>query len=118
MCGEDKELSIKLKLRGFSPRANYTDRHLSTKLVLTFADRACRVVSVADSYGRDLGFLDRKKLSTEIQNIIHTQTSLQVTLKSYKSGRPSGPRASESCLSHEFPRSRPLHAVPIVLLRQ
>jgi hypothetical protein len=34
-------------------------RHLSAKLVLTFADRGCHVVSMADPYGRILGFLDR-----------------------------------------------------------
>jgi hypothetical protein len=33
---------------------------LSAKLVPTFADRGCRVVSVTDPYGRILGFLDRK----------------------------------------------------------
>jgi hypothetical protein len=36
---------IKLKFRGLSPRANYTDR---AKLVPTFADRGCNVVSVTD----------------------------------------------------------------------
>jgi hypothetical protein len=34
------------KLHGLSPRANYTDRRLSAKLVPNFADRACHVVSV------------------------------------------------------------------------
>jgi CBS-domain-containing membrane protein len=34
-------------------------RHLSVKLVPTFVDRGCHVVSVTDSYGRILGFLDR-----------------------------------------------------------
>jgi hypothetical protein len=32
-----------------SPRANYTDRCFSAKLVPTFADRVCRVVSATDS---------------------------------------------------------------------
>jgi hypothetical protein len=36
-----------------------SDRRLSAKLVLTFADRGCRVVSVTDPYGHILGFLDR-----------------------------------------------------------
>jgi hypothetical protein len=43
------------KLSGFSPQANYTDRataRLSAKLVPTFADRRCRVVSETDSHGR------------------------------------------------------------------
>jgi hypothetical protein len=35
------------------------DRRLSAKLVPTFADRGCHVVSVTDPYGRILGFLDR-----------------------------------------------------------
>jgi hypothetical protein len=32
---------------------------LSVKLVPTFADRRCHVVSVTDPYGRIVGFLDR-----------------------------------------------------------
>jgi hypothetical protein len=40
----------------FSPQANYTDRpsdrRLSAKLVPTFADRGCCVVSITDSPGR------------------------------------------------------------------
>jgi hypothetical protein len=32
---------------------------LSAKIVSTFADRECDVVSVTDLYGRILGFLDR-----------------------------------------------------------
>jgi hypothetical protein len=35
------------------------DRRLSAKIVPTFTDRRCHVVSVTDSYGRILGFLDR-----------------------------------------------------------
>jgi hypothetical protein len=53
------------KLRGLSPRANYTarqsDRLLSAKLVPNFADRKCHVVSVTDPYGRNLGLLDRSR---------------------------------------------------------
>jgi hypothetical protein len=36
-----------------------SDRRLSAKLVLTFPDRRCHVVSVADPYGCIFGFLDR-----------------------------------------------------------
>jgi hypothetical protein len=43
------------KLRGLSPRANYTYR-LSAKLVPTFVDRVCHVVRVTDPYGRILSF--------------------------------------------------------------
>jgi hypothetical protein len=38
-----------------------SDRRLSTKLVPTFADRGCRVVSATDPYGRVVGFLDRSR---------------------------------------------------------
>jgi hypothetical protein len=37
------------------------DRHLSAKLVLTFADRGRHMVSVTDPYDRILGFLDRSR---------------------------------------------------------
>jgi hypothetical protein len=36
-----------------------SDRRLSVKLVPTFADRKCHVVSATDLYGRILEFLDR-----------------------------------------------------------
>jgi hypothetical protein len=45
-----------------------SDRSLSAKLLPTFADRGCHVVSVTDPYGRILGFLDRLVLGT-IHNI-------------------------------------------------
>jgi hypothetical protein len=40
-------------LRGFSPQANYTDRVTVAcwRLVPTFADRGCRVVSLMDHHG-------------------------------------------------------------------
>jgi hypothetical protein len=56
--------SVKTKLRCLSPRDNYTDlsdRRLSAKLVSTFADRGCRVVSGTDPHGRILGLLDRSR---------------------------------------------------------
>jgi hypothetical protein len=56
-----QQLLNKTKLRGLSPRANYTDRRLSAKLVPTFADKECHVVSVTDPCGRILGFLDRSR---------------------------------------------------------
>jgi hypothetical protein len=37
------------------------DRRLSTKLVPTFADKECCVVSATDSYGRILASLDRSR---------------------------------------------------------
>jgi hypothetical protein len=38
-----------------------SDRRLSAKLVPTFADIECHVVSVTDPYGHILGFLDRRR---------------------------------------------------------
>jgi hypothetical protein len=38
-----------------------SDRCLSAKLLPTFADRGCHVVSVIDPYSRILGFLDRSR---------------------------------------------------------
>jgi hypothetical protein len=40
-----------------------SDHCLSAKLVPTFADRACRVVSVTNPYGRILGLLERSRYS-------------------------------------------------------
>jgi hypothetical protein len=37
-----------------------SDRRLSAKLVPTFADRGCCIVSTTDPYGRILGFLGRE----------------------------------------------------------
>jgi hypothetical protein len=54
----------KSKLRGLSPQANIyrqSDRRMSAKLVSTFADRGCRMVSATDPHGRILGFLDRSR---------------------------------------------------------
>jgi hypothetical protein len=48
------------KLHSLSSRANYTDpsdSRLSPKLVPTFADKECRVVSATDLYDRILSFL-------------------------------------------------------------
>jgi hypothetical protein len=42
-----------------SYRYRPSDRRLPAKLVPTFADRGCHVVSVTDPYGRILGFLYR-----------------------------------------------------------
>jgi hypothetical protein len=44
-------LKKKLNSVAFSSQGNYTDR-LSAKLVPTYADRGCRVVSTTDSHGR------------------------------------------------------------------
>jgi hypothetical protein len=53
-----------IKLRGLSPRANYTDRETAvcrrSKCQLC-ADIGCHVVTGTDPYGRILGFLDRSR---------------------------------------------------------
>jgi hypothetical protein len=51
-------------LSGLSPRASYTARATAAflaKLVPTFADRGYHVVSLTDSYGHILDFLDRSR---------------------------------------------------------
>jgi hypothetical protein len=57
---DDTELDIKKNPWPESANELYrpSDRRLSAKLVPTFADRGCHVVSVTDPYGRILGFLD------------------------------------------------------------
>jgi hypothetical protein len=45
-----------------------SDRRLLMKLMPTFADRGCHVVSVMDSYGRILGFLDRMRVKIPCDN--------------------------------------------------
>jgi hypothetical protein len=59
---ERRFINIK-KFLAFSPRELYrpSDTRLSAKLVSTFSDRGCCVVSTTDSYGRILDFLDRRR---------------------------------------------------------
>jgi hypothetical protein len=47
-----------------------SDRRLSVKLVPTFADKRCHVVSAADPYGRNLGFLDRQGLRQKFKKFV------------------------------------------------
>jgi hypothetical protein len=92
----------KRQLRGLSPRANYrpSDRHLSAKLVPTFAYRGYRVVSATDLHRRILGFLDRSRYFLPSSSSIvltglsgprsrHTKTKLRGELY-----RPSNRRLS------------------------
>jgi hypothetical protein len=69
-------VNIKLKktLHGFSSRANYTDRRLSAKLVPTFEDRWCRVVSATDPYGNG---------EYQSMKIINGSTSLLLALAAF-----------------------------------
>jgi hypothetical protein len=56
--------SVKTKLHGLSPRANYTDRVTADcrrSNCQLYADRGCHVASVTDPYGRILDFLDRSR---------------------------------------------------------
>jgi hypothetical protein len=58
-CKALSNSDCKTKLCGLSPRQNYTDRRLlSARLVPTFADTGCRVVTATNPFGRNLGFLD------------------------------------------------------------
>jgi hypothetical protein len=50
-----------------------SDSRLSAKLVSTFADRGCHVVSVTDPYGRILGFSDRIKFGTACKYFVNHQ---------------------------------------------
>jgi hypothetical protein len=68
-------INNKNKLSGLSLRANYTDRRLSAKLVPTFADRGCHVVSVADPYARILGFLTGAATFSSSSSIVLTRLS-------------------------------------------
>jgi hypothetical protein len=43
-----------------------SDRRLSAKLVATFVDIGCHVVSVTDPYGRILDFLDRSRVFFQV----------------------------------------------------
>jgi hypothetical protein len=62
MDANKKSTAINKKnLRFLSPPANYTDRRLSAKLVLTFADGRCRVVSATDPHCRILSLLGRSR---------------------------------------------------------
>jgi hypothetical protein len=56
-----------------------SDRRLSVKLVPTFADGGCQVVSMTDPYGRILGFLDCLwwnyiDITIKILDIIHKRS--------------------------------------------
>jgi hypothetical protein len=44
-----------------------SDSRLSAKLMTTFADRGCHVVSVTDPHGRILGFLDREMSASNLR---------------------------------------------------
>jgi hypothetical protein len=64
LAGHKEQILKKTKLRGgLSSRAKYTDRATAAckaKLVPTFPDIGCHVVSVTDPYGRILFFLNRR----------------------------------------------------------
>jgi hypothetical protein len=52
-----KKISVVLVRKRTIP----TDRRMLAKLVPTFAERVCRVVSATDPHDRILGFLDRSR---------------------------------------------------------
>jgi CBS-domain-containing membrane protein len=57
----DSEAELSPSSESASELYSRRDRCLSAKLVPTFADKGCHVVSVTDPYGRILGLLDRKR---------------------------------------------------------
>jgi hypothetical protein len=63
-CNFTGNYEEKYKLRSLSPRANYTDRAIAACrrrwYQLSWIE-GCRVVSVADPYGRNLGFIDQSR---------------------------------------------------------
>jgi hypothetical protein len=66
-------VKLKKELRGLSPRAKYADRAtwgLSAKLVPTFVDKGCQVVSVTNHHGRNLGFLYRSVKLNVFKNLL------------------------------------------------
>jgi hypothetical protein len=69
----DIGIAEKTKRLGFSPLPS--DRRLSAKLVPTFADRGCHVVSATDPHGRYLGFLDPEPL------LLHSSSSSVVSTR-------------------------------------
>jgi hypothetical protein len=60
-CYNNKKLNYTPWPESASKLYRPSDRRLSAKLVLTFADRGCHVVSLTDPYSRILGFLDRSR---------------------------------------------------------
>jgi hypothetical protein len=62
---------------------------LSAKLVLTFEDRGCHVVSVTDPYGRNLRFLDRSSyFFFRVAPQLDRLCGLVVRVLGYRSGSP------------------------------
>jgi hypothetical protein len=53
----------------------HSDRRLSTKLVPTFEERGCQVVSVTDSYGGILGFLHQRLFLSSSSSFALTRLS-------------------------------------------
>jgi hypothetical protein len=60
-----------------------SDRRFSAKLLPTFADRECHVVSVTDAYGRSLDFLDRKFNGISVENAYNDFYSRLLNTKSF-----------------------------------
>jgi hypothetical protein len=68
ICKEVLTLNGKMKNKKNTPWPESTselyrpsDRRLLARLVATFVDRGCHVVSVTDPYGYIFGFLDRSR---------------------------------------------------------
>jgi hypothetical protein len=68
IANKQKKKKKRKKLRGLSPQANYTDRasdrRLSAKIVPTFADRGCCVVSATGPHGHIFGLKSKPMLGS------------------------------------------------------
>jgi hypothetical protein len=56
-----------------------SNRYLSAKLVSTFADRQCHVISVTNPYSRIIGFLDRQEGLGNLKKNSLTSSGLEPT---------------------------------------
>jgi hypothetical protein len=61
ICSRNGYGAIYLKKHSASELYRPSDRRLSAKVLRTFTDRECHVVSARDSHGRILGFLERSR---------------------------------------------------------
>jgi hypothetical protein len=86
---------VEEKLRGFSPRANYTETGrppLSAKLEPIFTVTGCYVVSVTDPYGSIFGYYENSTGGRGSTLVLLT-SPIQLNTKERAPGILDGPRA-------------------------
>jgi hypothetical protein len=88
----------KNKLHCLSPWANYTNCRLSAKLVPTFVNRGCRVVSTINSLGHIPGFLDRSRYC-------FFQVALQLYSRGWVNPKPDPLLLRKSCSAGNWTRN-------------